>query len=114
MRVANACNAPGDTSNFAVLYVNPVVSVGSISGHQQLSVFPNPAGDELFIKAAWDKAENLKYRVVDKTGKTLLTGNLNTNAETKVDVAKLAADIYLVEIQNEAGRSLATSRFTKL
>ncbi len=114
VRVANACNAPGDTSNFALLYVNPAVSVAGLSGNRNLSVFPNPAGDELFIKTTWNKTEPLKYRVVDKTGKTLLTGSLNTTTETKVDVAKLAADIYLVEIQDEAGRSLATSRFTKL
>ncbi|HEY9177984.1 MAG TPA: T9SS type A sorting domain-containing protein [Flavipsychrobacter sp.] len=115
VRTSSSCNAPGDTSDFAVLYVTPAASVQGLANANELVVFPNPAGNELYIKTTYIQHNKaLKYRVVDKTGKTLIAGDLATGVEAKIDVTKLPADIYLVEMQDESGQTLATSRFTKL
>lgn len=114
IRTASSCNAPGDTSNFGVLYVTPAASVNGIGEAQALVVFPNPAGNELFIRTTTAmNSGNMKYKILDKTGKTLTVGNLNAS-ETKVDVARLPADIYMLEILDASGKSMVTSRFTKL
>jgi hypothetical protein len=115
VRTSSSCNAPGDTSNFGVLYVNPPASVNGLAATDEIIVFPNPVGNELYIKTTFSQSNiGLKYKVVDKTGKTLLVGNLDAGAETKVDVSKLAADIYLLEILDASGKGLGTSRFTRL
>lgn len=115
IKTTSSCNAPGDTSNFAVLYVTPPASVTGLDGTDAVVVFPNPVGDELYIKTTFTQSNSgLKYKVVDKTGKTIIVGNLDAGAETKIDVSKLAADIYLLEILDASGKGVGTSRFTKL
>ena len=116
VRTASSCNAPGDTSTFAVLFVNPAVSVQGINTEVGLSVYPNPTGNVLYIKATTLSRDNdgLKYKIMDKTGKTLVVGNIAGGSENKIDVAHLPADIYLLEILDKSGRDIATSRFTKL
>ncbi|MBZ0100406.1 MAG: hypothetical protein K8F30_15095, partial [Taibaiella sp.] len=68
----------------------------------------------LHIKTTGINNEMLKYRIVDKTGKTLVVGNLAIGSDTRVDVAKLAADVYILEILDATGRNIGASRFTKL
>lgn len=114
VRTGSACNAPGDTSSIAMLYVNPLVSVSGLGKDGSMVVFPNPTGDVLHIKTTGINNEMLKYRIVDKTGKTLVVGNLAIGSDTRVDVAKLAADIYILEILDATGRNIGASRFTKL
>ncbi len=115
IKTTSSCNAPGDTSNFAVLYVTPPASVNGLAATDEIVVFPNPVGNELYIKTTFSQSNSrLKYKVVDKTGKTLMVGNIDNGAETKVDVSKLAADIYLLEILDASGKGLRTSRFTRL
>lgn len=114
IRTASSCNAPGDTSNFAVLYVTPAASVNGVVSSEGLAVFPNPAGNELFIRTTTAmNGNNMKYKIVDKTGKTLMAGDLNAS-ETKVNVAVLPADVYLLEILDASGKNMVTTRFTKL
>lgn len=114
VRTSSSCNAPGDTSNFAVLYVTPPASVNGMVNNEEIVVFPNPVEDVLFIKTTYTQhSSRLKYKIVDKTGRTLVVGKLDAS-ETKVDVAKLPADMYLLEILDVSGKSIAASRFTKL
>lgn len=115
VRTASSCNAPGDTSNFAVLYVNPPASVNGIATSEQVIVFPNPVDNELYIKTTYGQMYNgLKYKIVDKTGRALMVGNLDSGSDSKIDVAKLQADVYILEILDINGQGLATSRFSKL
>lgn len=115
IKTASSCNSPGDTSNFAVLYVSPAASVNGLSNTDLIAIYPNPAGNQLYIKSTnTNNTEKLNYRIFDKTGKTLLTGNMEGAAETKVDIAKLPADIYLIELSDVSGKNIATTRFTKL
>lgn len=115
VRTSSSCNAPGDTSNFGVLYVTPPASVNGLANTSELVIYPNPVGNELYIKTTYTQNHSgLKYKIVDKTGKALMAGNLDTGAETAIDVSRLAADIYLLEILDANGKGIATSRFTRL
>lgn len=107
------CNAPGDTSSFAVLSVTPPASVGSIAGEELMVLYPNPTNGDLYIKTNINTTNDLKYKVIDKTGRTVIVGAVSNN-NTKIQVGKLASDIYLVQIIDADNNTIATSRFTKL
>jgi len=116
VRSGAGCNAPGDTSDFGILNVNPPLSVGALTNDDVMVLYPNPTGNsDLFIKTKGSLAgRELKYKVVDKTGRTIIVGNVSGNDKTRVDVGRLAADIYVVEIIAEGNETVAKSRFTKL
>ena len=56
----------------------------------------------------------MKYKVVDKTGRTILVGNISNAENTLVNVGSLPADIYLVQVLDSGNNTVANSRFTKL
>jgi len=113
---SSGCVTPGEASNFAVLNVNPPLSVNDIEDGGLMLLYPNPTGSsELYIKTEGDIAgDGAKYKVVDKTGRTIIVGNMNTGDKTTVDVRRLPADIYLVQIIDTGNRVIAQSRFTRL
>lgn len=111
------CNAPGDTSNFAVLTVSPPAGVGSLGAKDVVLLYPNPvSGSDLFIKISGALAvEHLSYRVVDKTGRTVILGEIKSNSgDISVDVNRLAADVYILELRDESGTLQFAERFTKM
>lgn len=112
-----SCNAPGDTSNFAVLTVSPPAGVGSLGAKDAALLYPNPvSGSDLFIKISGELAvEHLSYRVVDKTGRTVILGEIKSNSgDITVDVNRLAADVYILELRDESGTLQFAERFTKM
>lgn len=116
VRSGQGCNSPGDTSEFAVLTVNPPASVTMMTRDGKMILYPNPVnGNELFIQAAGNKAmpEHMKYKISDKAGRTIVVGNVNNSGNTRIDVGNLPADMYLVEIL-DGHVPVATARFTKL
>jgi len=112
----SGCVSKGDTSNFGLLSVDPPLSVASVSGDDVMLLYPNPTGaSDLFIKLSGALYGNdMKYKVVDKTGRTILVGNISSREKTSVNVGSLPADIYLVQILDAGNQPVAQSRFTKL
>lgn len=110
---SSACIAPGDTSNFGVLYVEPPASVATIGGSNEVILYPNPVSSELNIRTSFTTT-GIKYTITDKAGRTVMVGNLDASTITRVDVSKLPADIYLVKLVNEQHEQEAILRFTKL
>lgn len=67
----------------------------------QISVYPNPAKDELNLVAAKTPAANAKIRIINASGSIVLEQNVVT-AHTKVAVSTLQPGIYLLKfIQND-------------
>lgn len=116
VRSGPQCNAPGDISDFGILYVEPPASVGALDNDGVIVLYPNPTGtNELYIKTNNSlNGQELKYKVVDKTGRTVMVGNMSGTDKTMVDVARLAADVYLIHIVDANNNTVAKSRFTKL
>lgn len=106
------CNMPGDTSDVAVLSVNKT-SVDNIDGVFDMVLYPNPANaSDLYISNITIEGRDLKYRIVDKTGRVVITGALPDN-NTRIDISQLVADIYMVQI-TEQERIVAQEKFTRL
>jgi len=72
-----------------------VLSVDDISV-DNLSIYPNPAFDRLFIKSS--NIETRKFKVHDMLGKTILRGAINTNAS--IDISNLKRGLYFLKIEN--------------
>ena len=68
-------------------------------------LYPNPAVEEIFIHA--DHAA--RYRVLDLTGKTMLSGTLRDGRST-VSVARLPHGLYFLELSDDR-RVVSTQRF---
>ncbi len=111
----SGCVTKGDTSQFGLLTVDPPVSVASVSGEELMVLYPNPtSSSDLFIKLTGIAiTDGMSYKVVDKTGRMILDGTI-TEEKTSVDVSRLPADIYFVQILDVKNQQVANSRFTRL
>ena len=95
---------------------NPVVltnSVENIIGTPKLgvigtsmskvSLFPNPAGDELTIQL--EKSNYNSFTISTATGQLVMQKAIS-NTITKVDIKALPAGLYLVELRGENGTKI--------
>src|SRR5690606_16710294 len=101
---SGSCRSIPDTSNFAVLSVEPPASVKDIITENSITLYPNPAkGDEVVISTESFVASYLgTYSVTDKTGKTISVGNMSVDGKpTTVNISKLPSDIYFVQVMDK-------------
>jgi hypothetical protein len=61
-----------------------------------MAVYPNPSGGHIHVKAA-AKLSGSVYTVYDNTGKSVLTGKINSE-NTIIELGNLPAGIYLLRI----------------
>lgn len=112
IKTTASCVAPGDTSNFAVLYVEPPLAITNVNADNTIGLYPNPTGSDLFIKGAI--TAGMKYMVVDKMGKSILVGNLDNPQATKIDVSSLPIGMYIVKIINDSNVPVSILKFSKM
>jgi len=67
-------------------------------GQDSFQVFPNPATDQLNVLSPSGIGEN--YFLLDAQGRKVLAGKL-TGTTTSIDISKLAAGNYLVQVGEE-------------
>lgn len=84
-----------------------------LSGMKELSksnwnVFPNPAQDQITIQTA-EGIHAQEYRVMDITGKEVLSGKLNS---ANIDIHNLDAGVYILELKNSLNER-SVQRFVK-
>ena len=83
---------------------------------EQLTLFPNPASDNISFELNFTKPENVQVSVKDITGREILRKDFgkiqagNTTPFT-LDVSKLRAGMYIIEMNGEERK--AVGRFTK-
>jgi len=114
---SGTCAVTPDTSDFGVLYVEPAVSVKDIITDNSVTIFPNPAkGDEIIIKTEEAISSYLsKYAITDKMGRTLSVGNLvGTGNATTVNISKLSADVYFIQVMDKDNAVVKSIKFTRL
>ncbi|MBI5538961.1 MAG: aryl-sulfate sulfotransferase [Bacteroidia bacterium] len=61
-----------------------------------ISVFPNPGSDKIYIKGL---VTSYSYKIYDITGKILITGN--SNNEQNINISKLTDGIYFIKINSD-------------
>jgi hypothetical protein len=62
-----------------------------------ISVFPNPASDEVTIKMNQEKVSGLQYMLFDINGRILIEKHLHA-AETKIPVNNFSEGIYVIKV----------------
>ncbi len=90
----NGCSA---SSEPVYLTVNDCASIDQLS-LQSVQLFPNPTTDLLSVEVSEDLMQ-LAYKIMDVSGKELVTGKLNHTLNT-IDVEDLASGTYFFEIEN--------------
>ena len=84
------------------------VNTEEIITMQALTVYPNPALDQIIIVAeSLYVPGNTTYSLKDIYGRTLLAGNLN-NKSSWVDLSNIPSGFYLIEVYN--GKESAVSK----
>jgi len=98
-----------DTS---VWYGNTSTGPALESG-RDLSLYPVPAGDDLYIKHGVKTSQAVNITVIDMTGKMVLhreAENLEKQ-ELRLDISSLSHGVYILQLSNADG--FATGRFIK-
>jgi hypothetical protein len=87
---ANGCSSTASDN-----YV--VVNCLGIEDEEDLhiTIYPNPATDFVWVDT---EIKDLKYSIMDLSGKVVITGNLNT--ANKIDMQNLHTGIYIITLQN--------------
>ncbi len=64
-------------------------------------IYPNPVSEELFVNIVSDKQQNISIKIIDITGKLVLSNNINVkegNFVKNIDISNLHKGIYLIQI----------------
>lgn len=78
----------------------------------ELSIFPNPTADELFINFSDNISGQILFQVFDTTGKLVLEKKENATSNIRLDVSTLSAGSYTLKAANEQA-SVKTISFLK-
>jgi len=93
----------GSDNNYEYTLVDGILEVTSATNIddvliKSISIFPNPAKTDLFIKS---EVQIEKVEICDLTGKTIINSNLSI--VNSIDVSALPTGIYLVKIYTDKG-----------
>ncbi|MEO6758381.1 MAG: T9SS type A sorting domain-containing protein, partial [Saprospiraceae bacterium] len=83
----------------------------SILAQASLKLFPNPAGDHLFVQVADAGAGDFKFEIRNLLGETLYPQQ-SLPADRELNINALSPGIYFVIISNQSSRS--TRQFVKM
>ena len=103
-------NIPGSQSNFSIPISaqSVVVSIDEMSIEEQISVYPNPIQEKLFIR--YEGNEQLDIRLLDAIGKQVELDFLTKN-QSIISTEDLAKGIYFLRISN--GSESITKKLVK-
>jgi choice-of-anchor B domain-containing protein len=76
-----------------------------------ISIYPNPVEDNFYIKNQFSNAHQYEYKVVDLSGKIILSGNVYNKAES-ISTKTLSKGFYLVQLF-EDGNKIAKMKLFK-
>lgn len=110
---SNFCTGAPDTSLPGILYVNFPLGVNNINSNHIINLYPNPANGNTITLEVGDNSKLESYKIIDNTGRILLTGDINKPAQ-QLDITQLQSGIYFISITDIEGITMKTLRFTKL
>jgi hypothetical protein len=86
------------------IYDPTFVPVENISKSNEITIYPNPAGDYTIIKLPEGlKTQPMPYSITNQEGKVVLKGKINGNNAT-ISTKRLANGIYTISIADDAGK----------
>jgi Secretion system C-terminal sorting domain len=100
-----------DTETWYVCYAGSTLDVSAKTVKNEVSVFPNPAGE--LLNTTFDMHSGIcKLEVCDLFGKVLLSQNC-TNGNAKISLADIPHGVYFARFFNSEGAIVVTRRFIK-
>jgi len=100
-----------------ITYQNPayptcdfILGLEEIDNAIDISVFPNPGKDRVFIEAN-EQFGTLHFELFDVFGRLVKQENLISN--TSLDVSDLSVGVYLYVVQNSKGKRLSSGHWAK-
>jgi hypothetical protein len=76
-----------------------------------LTVYPNPATDNINFEFSLDKTSPVTVRVADVTGRTVLTKDLGKvsqgSQKVSLDVSSLKSGVYMIELNSDGRRAIS-------
>lgn len=96
LTITNLCGSASDT----ILIDNGTTGIDNRELANQLSVYPNPAGKELFIKAPAD-TKLQSYALINSWGSMMQQGDISRS--NVIRLGALASGVYTLRIQTDKG-----------
>jgi len=91
--VGTGINPSGKKEAFHVVLGNSVTSAKTIS--DKIEFYPNPAKNTIQIKYPSLSTQNIEYKIIDLTGKTVLQGKLTNNT---VNITSLSKGLHILKM----------------
>ena len=90
-RILDPPPPPVDTTGLAGLVINP----------NRIDVYPNPANNTAYIKFDMSQSQNVNYKIMDITGKTVQQKTMHKAAASyeMVDISQLNNGVYFISIE---------------
>lgn len=79
---------------------------------KQISLFPNPGQENIFLDFGSALSGNVQLRVIDVQGRTVKAFNRNVNGQTELNISDIEKGIYFIQI-SDGNSTVATKRFVK-
>ena len=91
------------------------ISDVSISDFDQkeIDLYPNPAGDFLFIGLGEALGDFKRFEIIALDGRTVLTGTLNPQPMNQLDIQTLNAGVYMIRLHDIQKENPIVKRFIK-
>lgn len=96
-------------SDFWVIKTSAVVDLDEVPQQTALSIFPNPASSEIYLKIPIDLS-GASFSLYNSQGKSVLIGKVKTG-DMVIDLENLSAGAYFISIGTRTG--MHTARFVK-
>lgn len=91
-------------------YEISVLSVSENAENINLSVYPNPSTDYLYLTSS-DENSDLSYQLFDMSGRLLKSGKVVAN-QTSIDMQDLVSATYFVKV-NQGNKTVKTFKIIK-
>lgn len=96
-----------DEGNGFEMTYQTCTGINENGGFHDVSVYPNPASNYLYVDLTNEVQGNLTFKVVDMTGKVIAVENvdyLGDNLHHKIDLNNLAKGLYMLNIESAQGK----------
>jgi serine protease len=90
----------GEVEDYCVT-ISTDISVNELAVAEEMTLFPNPASEQLFVK--WGGNEKSVLEILDLTGRVVFSSQLSAAATEVVPTSQFAEGSYFARIRNENG-----------
>lgn len=83
----------------------------SIPSLEDIVIFPNPAGDRIFLEHSYK--ENAEFEIINLDGKVMKRGGLENSEKVLIDITSLNSGIYFIKLTDRSNQSVRTEKLLK-